>query len=133
MWSVRIKDFFNVLPFNSSNSVQNFSSLAVSSTSKSRSSAKSFSAFLIVSSVRSLCSSSRVFGFTVCFSRIKLTVSFFRNFLMTFVGHFSCLILLVWLSVSDDCVIHDSWLFSWNSFNGVVPSVSQKLKNLLYI
>ena len=56
-----------------------FTSLAVSSASKGKSRANSYSAFLIVSVVRSLWSVSIVLVFYVCLRRINLTVSFLRN------------------------------------------------------
>ena len=101
-------------------------SRAVLSTSRCRSSAKSFSAFFITSAVFSFCSESRVFIFAVCLSLIKFTVSCFRNFLRAFVRHLSCFARLLWLSPSDWLLlIQDSLLFCWNSCSGVVSNVSQ--------
>ena len=103
-----------------------FSSRAVSSTRNGESRAKSFSAFFIVSADRSRWFVSIVLAFTICLRRMRLTVSCFLNFFRGLTGHFCCFIWLTRLSTSDRLLLsHDSWLFCWYSFSGVVPRVSQ--------
>ena len=64
---------------------------------------RSFSAFLIASSVFSFWFASGEFFFAVCLSLIRFTVSCFLNFFNALVGHLSCFVRLdlfiVWLDI----------------------------------